>query len=83
MLVLKLRGFKFRVAAMSILEIAGHSIKLIQNDVGVDASRSEGAPVGGLNLRGESPRRGFGMNLVIEGNCVVVRRGGEQPEVNC
>jgi len=34
------------------------------------------------DLRGESPPPGLCPIPVAEGNCVAVRRGGEQPEVN-
>ena len=34
------------------------------------------------NRRGASPRREEVWPLVAEGNCVAVRRGGEQPEAN-
>jgi len=40
------------------------------------------APVKVENKRGASPRREEVWLLVAEGNCVVVRRGGEQPEAN-
>ncbi len=40
------------------------------------------APVYVYGIAGwKSPSR-LGLSLVTEGNCVAVRRGGEQPEVN-
>jgi hypothetical protein len=35
-----------------------------------------------VNWQGASPCREEAWSLVAEGNCVVVRRGGEQPEAN-
>jgi len=49
------------------------------------ANRGEGAapsaPVKARKQHGASPCRGS-QSLVAEGNCVIVRWGGEQPEVN-
>ena len=39
------------------------------------------APVSASNQQGESPCRGC-LEPRTDGNCVAVRRGGEQPEVN-
>jgi len=47
-----------------------------------DKSVSPSAPVKVENKRGASPRREEVWLLVAEGNCVVARRGGEQPEAN-
>jgi hypothetical protein len=41
------------------------------------------APESAHQQRGESPRRTEHWLSVVEGNCVVERRGGEQPETNC
>jgi hypothetical protein len=35
-----------------------------------------------MNSRVKVPAKQNAFQLVSEGNCVVVRRGGEQPEVN-
>ena len=40
------------------------------------------APGSRRDLRGESPLLGLCPIPVVEGNCVAVRRGGEQPEAN-
>jgi hypothetical protein len=45
---------------------------------GADAS----APESVLDPRGASPLQAYALRPVTEGNCVAVRRGGEQPEVN-
>ena len=41
------------------------------------------APESAHQQRGESPCRAEHWLSVVEGNCVVERRGGEQPETNC
>src|SRR5712675_1706069 len=41
------------------------------------------APESAHQQWGESPHRTEHWLSVVEGNCVVERRGGEQPETNC
>src|SRR5580704_15494393 len=50
---------------------------------GSRGSASLRAPESAHQQRGESPRRTEHWLSVVEGNCVVERRGGEQPETNC
>ena len=40
------------------------------------------ASVSVYDRRGASPLEAIVLRLVAEGNCVAVRRGGEQPEAN-
>jgi len=40
------------------------------------------APESVLDQKGESPIQACALRPVTEGNCVAVRRGGEQPKVN-
>ena len=45
-------------------------------------SPRSGAPVRVFGQRGVSPLQVYTLRPVIEGNCVLVRGGGEQPEMN-
>ena len=49
---------------------------------GAHGTARPSAPVSALNQQGESPCSGLDLTLIVEGNCVAARRGGEQPETN-
>jgi len=67
-------------------QYSGESRKLVEPRVSGDPSTAAAgrpsAPVSVLDQRGASPLQVYLLRPVTDCNCVVVRRGGEQQEVN-
>src|SRR6266481_1167506 len=72
-------GFRLRRDGIA----SGSTVEADGGQVGGRGAPRPSAPESAHQQWGESPHRTEHWLSVVEGNCVVERRGGEQPEANC